>query len=737
MALLMNSALCRCRHVALTSLILICASALPRHSFAAFSSPRLDATTSWIGNSGPGEKEWIQQDIRALAVTADGTVFSNVEWEEGGGNVGEYRDGRLVRYARHTHGWGNLGGEAIAANSKYLFIGMQVHNEGGGLKDPATWPTNGLKWYGISRRLRTDITRPAPFLGGKGGKGDTLKESFLVVAEAPDNSKTPLPGLCATEERIYVADPYATEVKCYDAETMGLLARWKVDAVGPIALNPAGEIWVLHKQQRNGTSRFLRMTAADGKTLPALAVPEGVDASAFCFAPAGRVLVFDDTAAQQIRIYVASGGALKENGTFGQRGGIYSGTPGTPGDGKFNHLTAIGCDAKGNVYAAHDGQSGGGGTVLESYSAQGKLNWRLHGLTFVDMADVDPGSDTDVFTKEEHFHMDYSQPAGREWSYAGYTLQRFRYPDDPRLHIWSAGAWVRRIAGKRFLFVNDMNGEHLQVYRFAAAEPGEIAIPCALFTGHHITGKDGWPPHQPPAGAWSWHDANGNGAFDVNEFAGDPNDAPPYQGWWVDSAGTIWVATETRGLRAFPVQGPDDDSGVPRWPAANLRVFDPPAEFQKVKRVRYDPVTDTLFLGGTTAEHQNQHWKPMGPVIARYDGWLNGSGVLRWKMVAPYAQGAQGHGSCEPMGFDVAGDYLFVPYTGASKPDGVKTGRVEVFRISDAKSVGHFEPSPEVGEIGLQDIRECLRAHRRANGEYLIFLEDDYKAKVVMYRWKP
>jgi hypothetical protein len=39
-----------------------------------------------------------------------------------------------------------------------------------------------------------------------------------------------------------------------------------------------------------------------------------------------------------------------------------------------------------------------------------------------------------------------------------------------------------------------------------------------------------------------------------------------------------------------------------------------------------------------------------------------------------------------------------------------------------------------VGEIGLQDIRECLVAHRRADGEFIVFLEDDYKSKVVLYR---
>ena len=39
---------------------------------------------------------------------------------------------------------------------------------------------------------------------------------------------------------------------------------------------------------------------------------------------------------------------------------------------------------------------------------EGKLLWRLFGMEFVDMADVDSHSDQDVYTKEEHFHVDHS-----------------------------------------------------------------------------------------------------------------------------------------------------------------------------------------------------------------------------------------------------------------------------------------------------------------------------------------
>ncbi len=470
----------------------------------------------------------------------------------------------------------------------------------------------------------------------------------------------------------------------------------------------------------------------DGKRLPQqINFEKTIVPVALCLDNRGRLLIADDGVNQQIRVYDNLAQAPKFVGTFGTKGGIYSGTAGEFGDLKFNRPRAIGCDAHGNIFVAHDGQSGGGGTVLESYAPGGKVNWRLFGLTFVDMADFDPADENEVFSKEEHFQLNNAK-----WDYRGYTIQRFRYPQDPRLHIWSAGAWVRRIAGQKFLFVNDMNAENLQVYRFDPAQ-GEIAIPCALFAKKHIQTDENWPPHQPQRGEWIWRDLNGNGAFDADEYSTNAmNDAPGAQGWWVDDAGSVWLATEKSGIRQFTVQGLDA-RGVPMWNYEKMRVFPHLDSFTEIKRLRYDATHDVMYLGGTNAEHKNQHWKPMGPIMARYDNWLRGNTTARWQIVAPYAKGSQGHESCEPMGFDVAGDYLFVPYTGANKEIGFSTGHIEIFQSADGQSIGAMEPSAEIGEIGLQDIRECLSAYRAKNGDYRVLLEDDYKTKIVLYRFQP
>jgi hypothetical protein len=80
-----------------------------------------------------------------------------------------------------------------------------------------------------------------------------------------------------------------------------------------------------------------------------------------------------------------------------------------------------------------------------------------------------------------------------------------------------------------------------------------------------------------------------------------------------------------------------------------------------------------------------------------------------------------------------AGDYIF---TGGWK----ERGRLGVNRISDGAPVGVFEPGPTVGGIentGWIDILTGITAHRRQDGEYLVFVEENYKAKALLYRWKP
>ncbi len=51
-----------------------------------------------------------------------------------------------------------------------------------------------------------------------------------------------------------------------------------------------------------------------------------------------------------------------------------------------------------------------------------------------------------------------------------------------------------------------------------------------------------------------------------------------------------------------------------------------------------------------------------------------------------------------------------------------------------------FEPGPALGGVehtGWIDILTGITAFKRANGEYLVFVEEDYIAKSILYRWRP
>ena len=157
----------------------------------------LHYSVSWIGNSFGGKTAWVQQDVEGLWVEPDGTVFTNVRWDEAGGNVQQYHDGQLTAMAGHTHGWGYEGGEAIAANSKYLFIVQNIENEGGGLKGNS-WPPKGFNWSGISRRHRNDITRAAPSPGGTARRATCFRGPSCPWRNSPSMARAG----CAADGRL-------------------------------------------------------------------------------------------------------------------------------------------------------------------------------------------------------------------------------------------------------------------------------------------------------------------------------------------------------------------------------------------------------------------------------------------------------------------------------------------------------------------------------------------------------
>ena len=136
-------------------------SFLPARAQDAPEPPPLKYTASWFGNDFGDGKKWVQMTADAMFVAPDGTCVLNTFWDEGGREVGLYKDGDVIGSAGHTHGWGYDGAYAVTMNGKYLFIAQVVDNEGGGLVGADTWPVKGKLWFGVSRRT---VARDLDFL---------------------------------------------------------------------------------------------------------------------------------------------------------------------------------------------------------------------------------------------------------------------------------------------------------------------------------------------------------------------------------------------------------------------------------------------------------------------------------------------------------------------------------------------------------------------------------------------
>lgn len=707
--------------------------------------PLLHYTTTWLGNSFAGTKapglrsrKHVQLDVRAMFVTPDGTCYAATGWDEDGSEIGIYRDGEVIGNAGHTHGWGYGGGGAVTASKSFLFFAQTVDNEGGGLKGENTWPAKGRIWYGISRRLRDGS--PAPFEGGKGGDGNTLKGVFLPLNDVPNGVNAEITGLATdAKNHLFVSDPHNGQIRVYDAETMRLLQTWKAERTAALAVNAKGELWAVQNGSEAVVARILHF-ATDGKRMPdSIELPKEVKPGGLCVDAQGRLLVTDRGVAQQVRVYDTHNVPPALTGTIGVRGGIFAGHGseiGRDGPLRFNDPVGVGLDGVGNLYVCSSGSVAGGGTVMESYDEDNKRLWRLYGLAFIDTAAADPATDgLHVYTKDKHYVLDYSKSGGKEAAYRGYTVNRFRYPDDPRLRSGDCGVFFRRILGKPFLFVTDMYSGGLRLFRFKPDTDGECAIPSGYFAKEHVkpdpaVSKTPWPTTQPEKGEWIWRDGNGNGVLDREEYDSQPANAPGLWGWCVDSQGTVWQATEHDGLRKFAVQGLDK-FGNPIYSFATMQTLPTPTLFTELCRIEYLPETDTMFLAGYTTDHPHRggEWGIVGTEVVRYEKWSQGNRVPDTRIVLPY-DGLK-DARLFIKSFAVAGDYVFAG-------EGREPCSITVYNAKTGKPVGKLQPDATVGaNSGWLDFPYAVRAFRRSNGEYLIFVEEDLDAKVILYRWKP
>jgi len=651
---------------------------------------KLKHTVTWFGNDMvTGDKSsydsgYTPHNVNTISVTPDGTVFTNVHWEEHGANVTEFKDGQWVNDARvGNHG----GGRHITATSQYIFFQGNRHRTGNG---------------GIDRRLRADIS----------DQGKNLHIDLKDIV-----------GMASTGENVFVAtrekESGKSAIVVFDTE-LKAQRTIEVPYADKLTVDSHGSLWML---QTGGDIWSVVRLTQEGQALPQkISLPEGVIPAALGADPLGRLLVADGGPSEQVLVYETIDTAPKLTQRFGEKNGVYSGVAGTYGPRRFVRLTGVGADLKGNIYTASR-TSNNGATLLQAHSKEGDLLWQRACQMWIDCPDMHPDDPNLVYSSGSVMRVDWDAPVGENWKPLATTIHHRMFPEEYRSKGGGSGStFVRKLSnGRIYQFVLKMEGKEFYVYRFDAAKHGAIAIPAGRVDEESI-----------------WVDLNGDGKESADEVTKKEREITI--GFYVDSEGTIWNASHGQGIFRYPVQR-FTDAGVPVYSMKNQEIYDAPEGMKDLRRAYFFPEHGrSLLVNGFTEKHPNvsHHWKRAGKVIRRFDSWEPGKWNLRWELVPAYEdRTGNNDGDGNIMSFDVAGDYLFIGREGASGDLGVRRGRIDVFRYDDASYVGWMEPEREVGHIGILDITHAIKAFKRDNGEYLVFLEEGSKARTLVYRWTP
>lgn len=483
-----------------------------------------------------------------------------------------------------------------------------------------------------------------------------------------------------------IAIVYKGFLELRDAEKLSVTGGFDIDNAKDVTIAPDGSLWVL----TNNVVKHLSQNGKDlGETIVELQRPTSVSLS-----HDGRLIICDDGPRQQVLFFNISAEPRLES-TFGEFGGLLSGIKGMAEPKKLFALRGAGTDAKNNLYVAMSFGSGPNGNFfLRSFDQSGNFRWELISTAFVDTFGFDHESDGQiVYGRTVVFELDLQKiEPGKEWSLKAITVDHINHQDDPRLK-YGCTAILRNLEGRRVLYCI---GQYAGGYRIYTFDSPETYIAKEI---DHITGDDQW--------AW---DVDDNGNIWHGDAPGKKIKLYRFKGWTSDNR------------PAYDWQNPD--------------VWDWPEGWALIRRINYDQATDSLYLTGYLEGQRIETWGVVGSTARRYDGWLKGEKRLVWtNLDLPRDDNPEpNEGPLTPKAMDIAGDYMFL---GMVKPTKGKQ-LVHILRLSDGEYVGTFEPGPATGEgHGWLDMPYAVQAIKRKNGEYLILVEEDWRGKNLLYRWRP
>lgn len=683
-------------------------------------APSTVPTSSWIGNSLPNATAGIfmQINIDAAYISPDGTVYTNTSWDEGSGEGGFYKNGNRAGSMAGTHGWGRLGGAAIAGDSKYIYMVISQDTGGGSGGTNSfggpSYPSGSSVWYAVRRY---------DLLGnGKGySKGYGYDGSMVLI-----NTSTYPTGVASSGSKLYVSDPATNKILIYNLSDSAITAAssFSVSNPGSLAYDANSDsLWMIQK----GTSNIIHYSSS-GAVLGQVSV---ANPTALAVDNQGRLLVGDNGPDQNVKIFTNIESNPTLSASFGNVGGQYK--TGIKAPLNFGGITGVGSDSVGNIYVAMNGVKPGIdssqiiSTDIRAFNSAGTLNWQLFSNSFVDTAVIDPLSDgTEVYSKSAHYKLDLSKPVGQQAIDYAVTQNPLKYPNDPRYMFGSGFLYpvgMRYINGQKFLFMFSMYQQGMVIYRF----DGEFAVP-SVWLGQANNGSAYPAGH--PGGNWIWTDSSGDGDFQSNEFAAGDDSFNSF-GMSVDSAGVIW-SVGSKGVTAFAPQGVDA-KGNPIYTAASMKKYAVPAGYSDVERVIHIAETDTLYIGGfPTGQTDGGKWGTPGSVLDRYDNFTTAP-TKKFSLKTTFNATT----GVLPKAVDVAGNAIFIQ-DGTSGNGDAGPGLMHVYDASTGIEKVNFYPGAAIGgraNNGWTDIPGAVHAYSLKSGRYLVFVEDDVHGKVFMYYW--
>ena len=693
--------------------------------------------TSFTANSGPakvdqpgGAKNYMTTDLRGMWVTPEGKTYwssPNDEANKTGGILDQ--NGKFDGAFTRDGGYGRNGGSAVSCNSKYIYQSNIQHE--GCYDNPNTndfgnkrYPCGEGNWYGV-RRFHIDRSKgSAKFPTGSSWDASLLKLGLTQ----PSNQRHYVDGangIFATETKLFVGDFWENKVKVYDSETMAFLYEWNVDKPDEITIDKDGKIWVISKPtSTSGSIKQFTETGTYIKEISTVANPVDLAISS-----KNELYVADAGIDCNIKVFTNLNSTPVYSKEIGIKGGIYvsSGSfkPGQAGPMRFQLLQSIKLDKDDNLYV---GQAMFGSAIIESYTPANTLRWRVYGISFVNNSAIDPITERS-YSNLNYENMDYSKFNGNEASYGGTTIDPFKYPEDRRLQNYTYA--VLKVIVKnniKYLYMSDPSGESMLVYKITSGS--EIAKPFAeiIRSASNTTST----------GA-IWQDANDNGTRDAGETVENNNFWSACYAWYVDDEGSIWHANTRDWVVKFTLTaaGYSYNSSI----KTNL-----PSDMSgKINtgmcRMIYEKSTDALYLfgffdGGYEQIPNEADGTTAGRGVRKYTSWSTNP-TLAWTKALPYQYANRS--PLPPLAIkavDIAGDYLFYTEVFAETFYQQKTF------VMDKKSgdqVAFFEPDINIvgNKTGWVDHSFGISAHQRANGEYILLVEDDGYNKSVMYRFNP